>query len=208
MDLAEYRPTLAEVAKLFGKSSRWISDLRAKGDLPGDGATLAEFVKAWTNTVAGSGTQKPIDKAKARREAAKAEREEILTAQLKNELLQRGQVNEAVHTAFARVRSKALSLPSKLAPRIASMTSAVEIEETLTEHVHEMLAELSSTEVGVEEASARSGDRDLSAPGRFGRDGGDGGDVVAGADATTAAAAEPVGGPEKVPQRRGKRRAG
>ncbi len=53
MDLAGYRPTLGEVAGLFGKSSRWISDFRAKGEMPPDGATLAEFVAALASLSAG-----------------------------------------------------------------------------------------------------------------------------------------------------------
>ncbi|WP_245857701.1 hypothetical protein [Sphingomonas ginsenosidimutans] len=207
MDLAGYRPTLSEVAGLFGKSSRWISDLRAKGELPGDGATLAEFVAAWTSiTAAPAGKLKPIDAAKARREAAKAEREEILTAQLKNELLPRTLVTAAVQSAFARVRSRLLSIASKVAPRVVAMASAVEIEETITELVHEALAELAATQIGVEEAGAGGGDG--AAPGGEPADCGGGGELVAGADAPAAAAAEPVGGSEEVPQRRGKRRTG
>ncbi|MEE2915625.1 MAG: hypothetical protein VYB32_00955 [Pseudomonadota bacterium] len=207
MDLVGYRPTLSEVASLFGKSSRWISDLRAKGELPGDGATLAEFVAAWTSVAAApAGKLKPIDAAKARREAAKAEREEILTAQLKNELLPRTLVTAAVQSAFARVRSRLLSIASKVAPRVVTMKSAVEIEETITELVHEALAELAATQIGVEEAGAGGGDR--AAPGGEPADRGGGGELVAGADAPAEAAAKPVGGSEAVPQRRGKRRTG
>lgn len=208
MDLAGYRPTLGEVAALLGKSSRWISDLRAKGDMPEDGATLKDFLDAWLSHsgAAGGVKAKPIDLARVRREIAKAEREEITTAALKGEMLKRSEVVPAVQGAFARVRSKLLSLPSKLAPRVATMTSAVEIEETLTELVHEALAELAATSVGVEEASPDRGDRD--APGGIARDGGGRGELVAGADAAAEAASERVGRSETVSERRSKRRAG
>lgn len=206
MDLAGYRPTLDEVAALFGKSSRWIAGLRAKGELPPDGATLAEFLAAWLKLTAGKGA----DEHKIRLARAKADQAEIKTAQLRGELLGAGDVARAVQGAFARVRAKLLSLPSKMAPRISTLGSAVEIEETLTELVHEALAELASTKVGTEEAGAEGGDRDAGrdAPGGIAGDGGGGGDVVAGADAAAEADAEPVGGRAPVPKPRGQRRAG
>lgn len=45
IDLDE--PTRPQLAALFGCSSRWIGELRAKGDLPADGASLFENVEAW-----------------------------------------------------------------------------------------------------------------------------------------------------------------
>jgi hypothetical protein len=205
LDLAGYKPTLAEVAALFGKSSRWISDLRAKGELPGDGATLAEFVAAWTSLAAGGVKGKAIDVAKARSAVAKAERDEMETAALKGELLKRADVTSAVQGAFARVRAKLLALPSKAAPQASSMKSVVAIQEKLTEFVHEALAELAATQIGVEEAGADRGDRDSPGGEPGDRDGGV--DVVAGADAAAAADGEPVGGRAPLPKPGRKRRA-
>ncbi len=142
MDLAGYTPTLNEVASLFGKSSRWISDLRAKGELPGDGATLAEFVAAWTSINAAGGKGKSLDQHKARLAAEKADEAAMKNAERRRELLPSALVNLAVQGAFSRVRAKLLSLPSKCAPAISSMKSAVAIQEKLTELVHEALAEL------------------------------------------------------------------
>jgi phage terminase Nu1 subunit (DNA packaging protein) len=45
IDLEE--PTRPQLAALFGYSSRWIGELRSKGDLPTDGASLLENVEAW-----------------------------------------------------------------------------------------------------------------------------------------------------------------
>lgn len=45
IDLEE--PTRPQLAALFGYSSRWIGELRSKGDLPADGASLIENVEAW-----------------------------------------------------------------------------------------------------------------------------------------------------------------
>lgn len=205
MDLAGYKPTLSEVAALFGKSSRWISDLRAKGEIPEDGASLKEFVAAWTSIAAGGAKGKAIDVAKARSAVAKAERDEMETAALKGELLKRGDVASAVQGAFARVRARLLALPSKAAPLISSMKAVVAIQEKLTELVHEALAELAATQIGIEEEGADRGDRD--APGGEPGDRGRGVGVVAGADAAATADREPVGGPAPVLKPGRKRRA-
>ncbi|MBE7186195.1 MAG: terminase [Methylobacterium mesophilicum] len=45
IDLEE--PTRPQLAALFGYSSRWIGELRSKGDLPSDGASLLENIEAW-----------------------------------------------------------------------------------------------------------------------------------------------------------------
>jgi hypothetical protein len=191
VDLAGYRPTITEVAALFGKSGRWISDLRAKGELPEDGATLGEFVSAWVSyATSTSGVKaKPIDAAKARRELAKAEREEMQTAAMKGELLPRAGVTSAVQNAFARVRARLLALPNKAAPLVVTLKEVVPIQEKLTELVHEALAELSATTVGIEANRAGAGD----APGDVGGDRAGSPGVVAGADAAPAVDGQPVG---------------
>lgn len=203
MDLAGYRPTLSEVAALFGKSSRWISDLRAKGELPGDGATLAEFVAAWSSMSAVSTGGKSIDQHKARLAAAKADEAEMKNAQRRRELLPRPLVTHAVQGAFSRVRAKLLAMPSKCAPAIAGMKSAVAIQHKLTEQVHEALAELATTVVDVEPAGDE-GEPSGSEPGT----GGDGAGLVAGVRAAPAVDGEPVGGQAAKAKPRGKRRAG
>jgi hypothetical protein len=205
MDLAGYRPTLGEVAALFGKSSRWISDLRAKGEMPADGATLGEFVAAIGSLAAvGAGglKGKPIDIAKARSAAAKADQDEIKTAALKGAYLPRAGVTHAVQGAFARVRAKLLALPSKSAPAISAMKSPVAIQEKLTELVHEALAELASTVIGGEPIG--DGDASGAEPG----DCGGGEDVVAGVRTAAAADSQPVGGSAPVPKSGSKRRTG
>lgn len=191
MDLAGYKPTLNEVAALFGKSSRWISDLRAKGDLPGDGATLSEFVAAWTSVNAVAGKGKTIDQHKARLASEKADEAAMRNAERRRELLPRVEVALAVQGAFARVRAKLLALPSRCAPAISSMKSPVAIQEKLTELVHEALAELAGTKVGTQDLEeAPAGDH---APGGDAGAGGGGNAVVDGVHAAAASDGEPVG---------------
>jgi hypothetical protein len=197
MDLANYRPTLNEVAALFGKSSRWISDLRAKGDLPGDGATLAEFVAAWTSVNAVAGKGKAIDQHKARLAAEKADEAAMRNAERRRELLPRVEVALAVQGAFARVRAKLLALPSRCAPAISAMKSPVAIQEKLTELVHEALAELAGTKVGTQDLEAVPV-LDHASGGDAGAGGG-GDAVVAGVRTAATADGEPVG---RRPRRR------
>lgn len=204
MDLAGYKPTLGEVAALFGKSSRWISDLRAKGDLPGDGATLAEFVAAWTSANAAGGKGKSLDQHKARLAAEKADEAAMKNAERRRELLPAVLVNLAVQGAFSRVRAKLLSLPSKCAPAISSMKSPIAIQEKLTELVHEALAELAGTSVGTQAIDTD----DRGSPGGDAGAGGGGGGVVAGVRTAAPADSQPVGGPAPQAKSRGKRRAG
>jgi hypothetical protein len=45
IDLEE--PSRPQLAAVFGVSSRWIGELRSKGDLPEDGASLLENIEAW-----------------------------------------------------------------------------------------------------------------------------------------------------------------
>lgn len=47
LDLGRLRPTLAQLGAAFGTSGRWIGELRARGLMPPDGATLPEAIRAW-----------------------------------------------------------------------------------------------------------------------------------------------------------------
>ena len=60
IDLDE--PTRPQIAAVLGVSSRWIGELRAKGDLPPDGSSLLENVEAWAQAKYGiDGVQDALD---------------------------------------------------------------------------------------------------------------------------------------------------
>ena len=202
MDLAGYKPTLNEVAALVGTSSRWVSELRANGALPGDGATLREFVEAWAKHRSGEGKVKKADDATARLITAQADMAEMKAAQLRLSLLPRDEVTAAVQSAFSRVRAKLLSLPAKSAPIVVSMKSAVPIQEKLTELVHEALAELATTSIVIEEPTDPV-DGSSQSP-----NGGSSGGLVASDDAAAEADGKPVGRRKSAAKPRGKRRTG
>lgn len=53
MDIDLNEPTRPQLAALFDCSTRWIGELRAKGDLPADGATWAENLEAYVSIKVG-----------------------------------------------------------------------------------------------------------------------------------------------------------
>jgi hypothetical protein len=106
-----------------------------------------------------------------------------------------------VQAAFARVRARLLALPNKAAPQVVTLKEVVPIQEKLTGLVHEALAELSATQVGI--AAGDAGD----APGADGGDRGSGPVVVAGPDAPAAPDGKPVGRRKPGAKPGGKRRA-
>lgn len=136
----------------------------------------------------------------ARREKAEAETEQqrMKNAEMRAELLPRGEVDSAVTAAFARVRAKVLALPSKMAPVLATMRTVPELREAMAEAIHGALDELSATSI------AGVPGPDWSFAGHAG--GGSG--VVAGDGSAAGADREPVGRPRKAAKPRGQRRAG
>lgn len=71
IDLDE--PTRPQLAALFGWSSRWIGELRSKGELPADGASLFENVEAWAQMKYGVAEEDPdtLDKEQQQARLAK-----------------------------------------------------------------------------------------------------------------------------------------
>jgi len=47
MEISIDEPTRPQLAAIFGWSTRWIGELRSKGDMPAGGATLMENLEAW-----------------------------------------------------------------------------------------------------------------------------------------------------------------
>lgn len=47
MEIDLNEPTRTQIASVLGITSRWVGELRAKGEMPADGATMIENVEAW-----------------------------------------------------------------------------------------------------------------------------------------------------------------
>ena len=71
MDIDLNEPTRPHLAALFGCSSRWIGELRSKGDLPADGASWAENLEAYVNIKIGRHDPESLDLESERARLAK-----------------------------------------------------------------------------------------------------------------------------------------
>jgi hypothetical protein len=80
-----------------------------------------------------------------RKDEAIADRYELEVAQRRGELIPRSEVVAGMSACFARVRAKMLALPSKLAPVVATLGTAAEIQEKINDGVHEALDQLAGT---------------------------------------------------------------
>lgn len=146
MDLATYEPTVAELAGLFRKSSRWLLELRSRGVMPADGATLGENVEAWlAYNSADDETALDLTKERARLTKEQADAAEMKNAQLRGELLPLGLYQSAMQSVFVAFRAALLNLPNELAPQIVTVRERREAAEMLTDAVHRALETLSET---------------------------------------------------------------
>ena len=88
-----------------------------------------------------------LGKHRARKLKAEADQLEMRSGEMRGELIAASEFHQMVTSAFTRVRSKMLALPSKLAPVVAIEKTAAEVEKVLRDAVHEALAELATTRI-------------------------------------------------------------
>jgi len=130
--------------------ARGIIDAQGRGKIDLDAARLAYCAHLRSLAGGGSGdTQMDLDLSSERARVAKeqADRLEMQNAQLRGELLARGDVDAAVGAAFARVRAKMLTVPSKTAAEVVAMGSPTEAEALIRDAVCDALEELAATTV-------------------------------------------------------------
>ena len=82
---------------------------------------------------------------RARKDKELADKTALTNAATRKELLPRGDVHLAVTSAFAKVRARILSLPTKMAPLVLGLTSLPAVQEKLSNATNEALAELAGT---------------------------------------------------------------
>ena len=83
--------------------------------------------------------------ARARREVANAQIAEMEARKMAEELAEVADFDDTLQKLAANVRSKFVSLPSKLAPSLVGMESVAEIEAELSRAVYEALSEISGS---------------------------------------------------------------
>lgn len=80
--------------------------------------------------------------AHTRREIAAANREELLEKKLAGELVERAKVEDAAFSIGRMLRDSVLGLPTKLAPELAAMSDAFEIETKLRNALRKVLEDI------------------------------------------------------------------
>lgn len=126
IDLDE--PTRAHIAAVLGVSTRWVGELRAKGELPPDGASLLENLEAWAQAKYGiDGAQGDIDfeAERARLTKEQADSKAMDNSERRKELASlpdmSGAVISVISLAVTRLRQVGLSVANgdhKLRARI------------------------------------------------------------------------------------------
>ena len=150
-DLSQIEISVDVMAKLTGRSTRWIQVRASEGDIPRIDRgryPLVEAVQGYiryqNRLIEGRGDDTVIQEKtlliKARRE--KLERENDIASR---ELLHRPAVVAAMSALVANSRARLLAIPSRLAPQLVSIDNAAEIHSLVTEAIHEALYELSET---------------------------------------------------------------
>lgn len=89
---------------------------------------------------------KPLDNERARLAKSQADRSEIEVARMRAELVPAVEIEKAWNDLATAFRAKILSLPTKLAPKLAGRNAIAEIQGVLCDALEEALAELSTYE--------------------------------------------------------------
>ncbi|WP_428968265.1 terminase [Sphingomonas sp. Xoc002] len=102
IDLEE--PTRPQIAAILGVSSRWIGELRSKGDLPPDGSTLLEHLEAWAASkygIEGAQDALDLDAESARLKKEQADSKAMDNAERRRELASLPDMSGAVVSVIA-----------------------------------------------------------------------------------------------------------
>ncbi|MFS0737542.1 hypothetical protein ABC347_10875 [Sphingomonas sp. 1P06PA] len=159
MDLATYEPTRVEIAALFGKSERWIGELRSRGALPADGATLAEVVEAWTDHLLEKDrTTGDLEAERTRLTAAQADAVELKNAVTRRELFPINLYIQAFAAATASFKTAARALPVAMATDLATISDPLEVQTRLGDEIDAALEAMSETDFAAVFEDAGIGD--------------------------------------------------
>lgn len=104
MEIDINEPTRAQIGAVLGITSRWVAELRAKGDLPADGATLLENIEAWAQAKYGiEGAQEgfDLDAESARLKKEQADSKAMDNAERRRELASLPDMSGAVISVIA-----------------------------------------------------------------------------------------------------------
>jgi phage terminase Nu1 subunit (DNA packaging protein) len=89
-----------------------------------------------------NGEEPSLTEAQARKYDLEAQRAAIKLARERGEVVSIADVEKALSQCFGNVRSRLLSIPGKLAPRIAGCRSKPQVKALIENEIHEALSEL------------------------------------------------------------------
>lgn len=149
--------TAGQMARILGVSERVVLGRKADGRLPvaeNGQINLAAVVQAGVTALAaeqargnaGADTAEDLDANRARESRLRGDKLELVNAQLRAELIPADEVEAALGQAFDAVRGKVLALPSRAAPLLLGRKTALEMQDTLTELVHDACGDLAASE--------------------------------------------------------------
>lgn len=158
MDIDLNEPTRPHLAALFGCSSRWIGELRSKGDLPADGASWAENLESYVNIKIGRHDPDSLDLESERARLAKeqADGKAMDNAERRKELASRTDMI----AAGAGVIIMAVSRLQQIGAQVAQ--GDTKLRKRIETAINDVLTDLSMTRI---EEAVGGGLDDEEAPG-------------------------------------------
>ncbi len=148
-----------ELGRVLGLSERRVRELRTEGVIPGldkGRFNLAAAVAAYcahlrpaSGKAAAGGSEggHALDAARVRLVTAQAVAREMLNDQLRGNSVQSEDLDLVVGGMIGAVRTKALAIPPIATGRLAGIIDPAEMQDVLTELVHDALTDLSRTEI-------------------------------------------------------------
>ena len=147
------------LGQILGLSERRIRELRDDGTIPGEEGgqyLLGQAVSAYCAHIrpaagkaaaGGSDSAEELDANRARESRLRGDRLELINAQLRAQLIPEDEMEAVVGAVCDAVRGKVLALPSRAAPLLLGMKTSLDIQDKLTELVHDACGDLAATEV-------------------------------------------------------------
>ncbi|AVK86006.1 hypothetical protein C3943_22170 [Lysinibacillus sp. B2A1] len=142
------------IAKMFNLTERRVRQLVEEGvisrvahgrfDLIDTVSKYVTFLKLSFDGIDENDVAESLDYEKWLHEKAKREKAEIELAHIKKEMHRSEEVEKILNHMVMAFRSKMLSLPTKVAPRLINRDDPKLIEALLEENIHEALHELAS----------------------------------------------------------------
>ncbi|SMG47345.1 DNA-binding protein [Dethiosulfovibrio salsuginis] len=152
-DLLDQLISAKDVARLLGVTESWVHKLVKKGYISKTdtgrfslGASVGGYIQYIKTGESSNLSPQDMMKEKFRLTKAQADKAEMEVQELEKELVRVDEVRRACSDMVSTFRTKALGLPSKVAPKVLGMASVAEVQACLKREVNEVLQELSEYE--------------------------------------------------------------